>query len=107
MLQPLQIANTRKAPWALAAASLGAWSLAALCNELQIDFEVAVFNRSFPAASDDTERTFADRRHKAIGGLRRTHSGSADADTHGGSTDADTHTASKQRHSTNAEAERG
>jgi hypothetical protein len=78
MLQPLQVANIRKAPWALAAATLGAWSLAALCNELQIDFEVAVFNRSFPASTDDTERSFSDRRHKAIGGLRRTHSGAAD-----------------------------
>jgi hypothetical protein len=79
MLQPLQVAGAiRKAPWALAAASLGAWSLALLCNELQIDFEVAVFNRSFPASHDDTERTFADRRHRATGGLRRTHSGSAD-----------------------------
>lgn len=78
MLQPLQIREHRKSPWALAAASLGAWSLAMLCNELQIDFEVAVFNRSFPAASDDTERTFADRRTRAIGGLRRTHSGAAD-----------------------------
>lgn len=78
MLQPLQVGTARKVPWALAAATLGAWSLAALCHELQIDFEVAVFNRSFPAAVDDTERTFTDRRHKAIGGLRRTHSGSAD-----------------------------
>lgn len=79
MLQPLQIAGaTRKAPWALAAASLGAWSLALLCDELQIDFEVAVFNRSFPASHDDTERAFAERRHRATGGLRRSHSGSAD-----------------------------
>lgn len=78
MLQPLQVGTARKAPWALAAATLGAWSLAALCDELQIDFEVAVFNRSFPATVDDTERTFSERRHKAIGGLRRTQSGSAD-----------------------------
>ncbi len=79
MLQPLQVAGAvRKAPWALAAASLGAWSLALLCNELQIDFEVALFNRSFPASLDDTERTFSDRRHRATGGLRRAHSGSAD-----------------------------
>ncbi len=79
MLQPLQVSGgTRKAPWALAAASLGAWSLAMLCNELQIDFEVALFNRSFAASHDDTERTFSERRHRATGGLRRTHSGSAD-----------------------------
>ncbi len=78
MLQPLKVAGVRKAPWALAAASLGAWSLAKLCDELQIDFEVAVFNRSFPASHDDTERSFSDRRHRATGGLRRSHSGSAD-----------------------------
>jgi hypothetical protein len=78
MLQPLQVGAVRKAPWALAAATLGAWSLAALCHELQIDFEVAVFNRSFPAAGDDTERTFSDRRHRATGGLRRSHGGSAE-----------------------------
>jgi hypothetical protein len=78
MLQPLHVGGMRKAPWALAAATLGAWSLAALCHELQIDFEVAVFNRSFAAAGDDTERTFSDRRHRATGGLRRSHGGSAD-----------------------------
>jgi hypothetical protein len=78
MLQPLRVGTARKAPWALAAATLGAWSLAALCYELQIDFEVAVFNRSFPATGDDTERTFTSRRHSAIGGLRRSHGGSAD-----------------------------
>jgi hypothetical protein len=78
MLQPLQSAGIRKTPWALAAASLGAWSLAMLCDELQIDFEVAVFNRSFPASHDDTERSFTERRHRATGGLKRSHSGSAD-----------------------------
>jgi hypothetical protein len=78
MLQPLQVGGVRKSPWALAAATLGAWSLAALCHELQIDFEVAVFNRSFAAAGDDTERTFSDRLHRATGGLRRTHGGSAE-----------------------------
>ncbi|MCP4965388.1 MAG: hypothetical protein GY926_09150 [bacterium] len=78
MLQPLQSAGVRKTPWALAAASLGAWSLALLCDELQIDFEVAVFNRSFPASHDDSERSFTERRHRATGGLKRSHSGSAD-----------------------------
>jgi len=37
-----------------------------------------VFNRSFPATDDDTERTFTDRRHRATGALRRSHGGSAD-----------------------------
>lgn len=78
MLQPLQVGGVRKSPWALAAASLGAWTLAKLCDELQIDFEVAVFNRSFVASGDDTEQTFAERRHRATGALRRSHGGAAD-----------------------------
>ena len=33
----------------MAAATLGAWTLARLCDELQVEFEVAIFNRSFAA----------------------------------------------------------
>ena len=78
MLQPRPVAGGRKAPWALAAATLGAWTLAHLCDELQIEFEVALFNRAFAAASDDSERTFSDRRHRATGALRRSQGGSAE-----------------------------
>ena len=59
MLQPRQAADGRKTPWALAAATLGAITLARLCDELQIDFEVALFNRAFAAAPDDTEQSFS------------------------------------------------
>ena len=78
MLQPRSLRTGRKAPWALAAATLGAWTLARLCNELQIDFEVALFNRSFAAAGDDSEETFTERRHRATGALRRSQGGAAE-----------------------------
>jgi hypothetical protein len=78
MLQPRSLRTGRKAPWALAAATLGAWTLARLCNELQIDFEVALFNRSFAASGDDSEETFTERRHRATGALRRSQGGAAE-----------------------------
>lgn len=78
MLQPRPLQSGRKTPWALAAATLGAWTLAHLCDELQIEFEVALFNRAFAASVDDSERTFSDRRHRATGALRRSQGGSAD-----------------------------
>lgn len=78
MLQPRPMPGGRKRPWALSAATLGAWTLAHLCDELQIEFEVALFNRAFSAKPDDSERTFSDRRHRATGALRRAHGGSAD-----------------------------
>jgi hypothetical protein len=64
--------------WGMPAATLGAWMLAALCDELQIDFEVAVFNRGFAATPDDTEASFRRRRGNAISELRRAHGSHAD-----------------------------
>ena len=78
MLQPRGVPGARKAPWALAAATLGAYTLARLCDELQIEFEVALFNRAFAAEVDDTEQTFSERRHRATGALRRTQGGAAE-----------------------------
>ena len=73
MLQsrPSRPGGIAKAPWAMAAASLGAWMLAQLCDELQIDFEVAIFNRSFAAKVEDTEWTYSRRWSQSTGGLRR------------------------------------
>jgi len=79
MLQPRRLAAPRdRRPWGLAAAMLGAWTLAAMCNELQVDFEVAIFNRAFAAKVDDTEWTYSRRRTAAISQLRRTHGAAAD-----------------------------
>jgi len=78
MLQPRPMGGGRKKPWALAAAILGAWTLARLADELQIEFEVAIFNRGFVAAPSDTERSYLERRAAATGALRRTQGGSAE-----------------------------
>jgi hypothetical protein len=78
MLQPRPTQGGRKTPWALAAATLGAWTLAQLCNELQIEFEIALFNRSFAATADDTESSYNQRRVDATGALRRSQGGSAE-----------------------------
>ena len=78
MLQPRPGPGHRKTPWAMAAATLGAWTLANLCDELQIECEVALFNRSFAADIDDSERSFSRRRHAATGALRRSQGGAAE-----------------------------
>jgi hypothetical protein len=77
MLQPRD-AGGRKAPWAMAAALLGAWTLARLADELQIDFELAIFNRSFVAKRDDTEQSYRDMRSRATAGLRQSQGGNAE-----------------------------
>ena len=55
--EPRREAHTRSS-WAMPAALLGAWTMAQLCDELQIDFEVALFNRGFAARPDDTEDSY-------------------------------------------------
>jgi len=77
MLQPRETGG-RKSPWAMAAALLGAWTLAQLADELQIDFEVAIFNRSFATDVDDTEFSYRDRRSRATAGLRQAQGGNAE-----------------------------
>lgn len=64
--------------WAMSAAMLGAWTMAQLCDELQIDFEVALFNRGFAARVDDTEETYRKARSAATAGLRRSQGAAAD-----------------------------
>lgn len=65
-------------PWGMSAALLGAWTLAHLADELQIDFEVALFNRGFAARVDDTEWSYGRGRSAATAGLRRTQGAAAD-----------------------------
>jgi hypothetical protein len=78
MLQPRPLPGGMKAPWAMAAATLGAWTLARLCDELQVEFEVALFNRAFASRVDDSERTYVDRLNQTRGALRRSQGGAAD-----------------------------
>ena len=68
----------RGTTWAMSAALLGAWTMARLCDELQIDFEVALFNRGFAARPHDTEKSFRAARSAATAGLRQTQGTAAD-----------------------------
>ena len=77
MLQPRPGQRGLKSSWGMPAALMGAWSLAKLCDELQIDFEVALFNRSFSALPTDTEWSYTRTRSQATAGLRQTQGGAA------------------------------
>jgi hypothetical protein len=78
MLQQRPLPDGRKASWPMAAAILGAWTLARLCDELQVEFEVAVFNRAFAATLDDSEASFVTRLNQTRGALRRSQGSHAD-----------------------------
>src|SRR5690606_4599901 len=77
MLSPGRTPGTGTS-WAMSAAMLGAWTMAMLCDELQIEFEVALFNRGFGARVNDTEETYRRARTAASAGLRQTQGASAD-----------------------------
>ncbi|MGF1616670.1 MAG: hypothetical protein ACFCU2_02510 [Acidimicrobiia bacterium] len=77
MLSPGRVRG-RETTWAMPSALLGAWTMAHLCDELQIDFEVALFNRGFAARSHDTENSYLHSRANAIAGLKRTQGTAAD-----------------------------
>lgn len=77
MLSPGRVRG-RETSWAMPSALLGAWTMAHLCDELQIDFEVALFNRGFAARPDDTEESYRRGRANAISGLKRTQGTAAD-----------------------------
>ncbi|HEY7704328.1 MAG TPA: hypothetical protein VID03_05805 [Acidimicrobiia bacterium] len=76
MLQP-RGDGAGRSPWGLAAAVLGAITLARLCDDLTVDFEVALFNRGFAARETDTEWSFTRNLSQATAGLRRTQGGAA------------------------------
>jgi len=79
MLQPRRLSDPGdRYPWGLAAAMLGAWTLAAMCDQLQISFEVAIFNRAFAARPTDSEWAYTRRRSATRGGLRRSQGTAAD-----------------------------
>lgn len=78
MLSPGRRTGMAGTSWAMPAAMLGAWTMARLCDELQIDFEVALFNRGFAARADDTESSYRRKRSAATAGLRRTQGTAAD-----------------------------
>lgn len=78
MLSPGRRQPGHGTSWAMAAALLGAWTMARLCDELQVDFEVALFNRGFAARPGDTEESYLRARSGATAGLKRTTGGAAE-----------------------------
>ncbi len=76
MLQPRSTPRG-SSPWGMSAAMLGAWTMARLCDELQIDFEVALFNRGYAPKPTDTEGGYVRSRAATTAGLRRTQGAAA------------------------------
>ncbi len=62
-------------PWSLSAALIGASYLAQICHELNIDFEVAIFNRSFAADELENEELYL-KRKMAVSSMLNTNYGS-------------------------------
>ena len=62
-------------PWSLSAALIGASYLAQICHELDIDFEVAIFNRSFAADESENEELYL-KRKMAVSSMLNTNYGS-------------------------------
>ena len=62
-------------PWSLSAALIGANYLAQICHELDIDFEVAIFNRSFAADELENEELYL-KRKMAVSSMLNTNYGS-------------------------------
>ena len=49
-------------PWSLSAGLIGASYLAQICHELNIDFELAIFNRGFASDENETESSYLSRK---------------------------------------------
>ena len=49
-------------PWSLSAGLIGASYLAQICHELNIDFELAIFNRGFVSDENETETNYLSRK---------------------------------------------
>ena len=62
-------------PWSLSAALIGASYLAQICHELDIDFEVAIFNRCFAADELENEELYL-KRKMAVSSMLNTNYGS-------------------------------
>ena len=64
-------------PWSLASALIGASYLSQICFELDIDFEVSIFNRGFASEHIENEETYNTRKFAVSSMLNRTYGSSA------------------------------
>src|SRR6056300_205606 len=62
-------------PWSLSAALIGANYLSQICHELNVDFEVAIFNRAFLANESENEEIYL-KRKMAVSSMLNTNYGS-------------------------------
>jgi hypothetical protein len=64
-------------PWSLASALIGASYLSQICFELDIDFEVSIFNRGFASEHVENDETYNTRKFAVSSMLNRTYGSSA------------------------------
>ena len=64
-------------PWSLASALIGASYLSQICFELDIDFEVSIFNRAFASEHAENEETYNKRKFAVSSMLNRSYGSSA------------------------------
>ena len=64
-------------PWSLASALIGASYLSQICFELDIDFEVSIFNRGFASEHTENDEMYNRRKFAVSSMLNRTYGSSA------------------------------
>tara|TARA_Y100000996_G_scaffold383397_1_gene339305 strand:+ start:2063 stop:4015 length:1953 start_codon:yes stop_codon:yes gene_type:complete len=64
-------------PWSLSSALIGASYLSQICFELDIDFEVSIFNRAFSSQHTENEETYNKRKFAVSSMLNRTYGSTA------------------------------
>jgi|TARA_B100001094_G_scaffold84003_1_gene80293 hypothetical protein len=73
----IEKSNNESKPWSLSAALIGASYLAQICFELNIDFEVSIFNRGFAADLKETDSEYIKRKFAISSMLNTTYGSSA------------------------------
>ena len=65
-------------PWSLSAALIGANYLSQICHELNIEFEVAIFNRAFLAKDNENEEMYLKRKMAVLSMLNASYGSNAE-----------------------------
>ena len=65
-------------PWSLSAALIGANYLSQICHELNVEFEVAIFNRAFIAKDNENEDMYLKRKMAVLSMLNANYGSSAE-----------------------------
>ena len=65
-------------PWSLSAALIGANYLSQICHELNVEFEVAIFNRAFLAKDNENEEMYLKRKMAVLSMLNASYGSNAE-----------------------------